>query len=62
MTARPLVSVVLGVYNGEKYLQEQIDSILGQTHRNLEIIALDDVSADRSFLILQDPPLRLRMS
>lgn len=43
-----LVSIVLPVYNGERYLQESIDSILSQTHKNWELIIIDDCSTDKS--------------
>lgn len=42
----PLVSIVLCTYNGEKYLEEQLASLLTQTYRNLEIIIVDDNSTD----------------
>lgn len=42
------VSVVVPVYNVEPYLDEAIDSILNQTHKNLEIILVDDGSKDNS--------------
>ena len=45
MTA-PLVSVILPVFNGEKYLAEAITSILQQTHENLELIIINDGSSD----------------
>lgn len=50
----PLVSVVLCVYNGANYLQEQLDSILRQTYSNLEILILDDKSTDASVAILRE--------
>jgi glycosyltransferase involved in cell wall biosynthesis len=49
----PLILVLLPVYNGEKFLSEQIDSILAQTHQNLRLICRDDGSSDASLNILQ---------
>jgi glycosyltransferase involved in cell wall biosynthesis len=49
-----LVSVVLGAYNGEKYLKEQIDSILRQTYDNIELIIADDCSTDSTPAILRE--------
>jgi glycosyltransferase involved in cell wall biosynthesis len=54
MTESPLVSVVLGTYNGEVYLEEQLRSVLAQTWTNLEIIAIDDGSSDRTVAILRE--------
>ena len=42
-----VISVVVPVYNVEKYLAECIESIIGQTYTNLEIILIDDSSPDR---------------
>lgn len=44
----PLVSVVMPVYNGERYLREAIDSILNQTYTNFEFIIINDGSTDKS--------------
>ena len=51
-TNQPLISVVLPVYNGEKYLTEAIDSILGQTFEDFELIIIDDGSTDGSLEIM----------
>lgn len=45
---RPLVSVVMNCYNGEKYLREAIESVVAQTYANWEIVFWDNQSTDRS--------------
>ena len=42
----PLVTIIVGIYNGERYLAECIDSILKQDYTNIEIILVDDGSPD----------------
>lgn len=49
----PLVSIVVPVYNAEVYVAETIESLLAQSYKNLEIIAIDDGSNDKSYEILQ---------
>lgn len=49
-----LVSVALATYNGERYLPELLDSLLAQTHRDLEVCASDDASTDRTVAILEE--------
>ena len=53
MGAAPMVSVVMPVYNSAEYLEEAVDSILGQTCRDFEFIIVDDGSTDGSADILR---------
>ncbi|MBS1521294.1 MAG: glycosyltransferase [Bacteroidetes bacterium] len=46
MREEPLVSIALCTYNGGRFLSQQLDSILGQTYHNLEIVIVDDCSTD----------------
>jgi len=48
----PLVSIALCTYNGERYIKEQIDTILAQTYQNFELIIVDDLSTDNTPAIL----------
>ena len=48
---KDLISVVIPVYNTEKYLKECIDSVINQSYNNLEIILVDDGSTDNSLEI-----------
>ena len=50
----PAVSVIIPVYNAEKYLQQCLDSIINQTLQDIEIICVDDGSQDDSLEILND--------
>lgn len=50
----PIVSVVVPVYNAEKYLRRCLDSLCGQTLRNIEIVCVNDGSTDSSLQILQE--------
>ena len=52
--SEPKISVVMPVYNSEKYLQESIESILNQTFTDFEFIIVDDQSTDSSWQIIQE--------
>lgn len=54
MTNEPLVSVLVPVYNMERYLEQCLKALTGQTLQDLEIIAIDDGSTDASPCILAD--------
>lgn len=47
------VDVLMATYNGEKYIKEQIESILNQTYKNIQLIISDDCSTDGTKEILQ---------
>ena len=53
MVNRALVSVIVPVYNGERFLDEALRSILDQTYPSVEIIVVDDGSVDQSAEIIQ---------
>jgi GT2 family glycosyltransferase len=52
MNNQPLVSVLMSVYNGERYLREAVESILNQTFTGFEFIIVDDGSTDGTATIL----------
>ena len=54
MENKELISVVVPVYNVEKYLKYSIESIINQTYKNLEIILVDDGSTDSSSIICDE--------
>ncbi len=54
MMNKPKVSIVVPVYNGEKYLRECLDSLVNQTLKELEIICVNDGSTDSSTQILKE--------
>jgi glycosyltransferase involved in cell wall biosynthesis len=60
MSDSPLVSVIINVYNGERYLAEAIESALGQTHSPLELIVVDDGSEDGTAQVAKRFSSRLR--
>lgn len=50
---QPKVSVIIPVYNAEKYLRECLDSVVNQTLKEIEIICVDAGSTDESLTILR---------
>src|SRR5215472_4105163 len=58
----PKVSVIIPNYNHARYLQQRIDTVLGQTFQDFEVILLDDCSTDESRSIIseyaKDPRVR----
>ena len=49
-----LVSIILPVYNGQKFLDSAIKSILSQSYENLELIIINDASTDKSSEIIEN--------
>ena len=54
MEENPLISVIIPVYNVEKYLPECLDSVINQSYKNLEIIIINDGSTDNSLSICNE--------
>ena len=50
----PKVIICMSTYNGEKYVKEQIESLLNQTYKNLEIYVRDDGSKDNTLKIIKE--------
>ena len=52
------ISVIIPVYNSEKYIKKCLDSLLNQTFKNFEIICVNDGSVDNSLKILEEYKLK----
>ena len=57
-TKKPLISIIMSVYNAEIYLDRSIESILDQTYKNIEFIIVNDGSTDKSLEIINKYILR----
>lgn len=51
---KPLISILMPVYNGDAFVSKAVTSILEQTCKDFELIAVDDASSDNSLQILED--------
>ena len=54
MHKEPLVSIIMNCYNGEKYLEESLKSVINQSYQNWELIFWDNLSSDNSKKILNN--------
>lgn len=52
MNNKPLVSIIVLTYNGEKFIEQQLDSIFEQSYSNIEVLVFDDASSDATQEIL----------
>lgn len=54
MNDTPVVNIILAVYNGQKHLKKQLDSLISQTYENITIYIRDDGSTDESVSFIQE--------
>ena len=50
---KDLVSIIVPVYNADKFIQETINSVLNQTYNNFELLLIEDMSTDKSIEIIK---------
>jgi glycosyltransferase involved in cell wall biosynthesis len=51
---KQMISIAMAAYNGEKYIREQLDSILAQTRQDFEMVICDDLSTDDTWKIINE--------
>jgi glycosyltransferase involved in cell wall biosynthesis len=57
---KPLVSVIIPVYNGERFISDAVDNVLGQNYPSVELIIVDDGSTDKTGEIVKQFPADIR--
>lgn len=62
MISNSIISICLATYNGQKYLKEQLDSIVNQTYKDIEVIVQDDCSTDNTVNILDTYKDKLKIT
>lgn len=53
MSEQPAVSIIIPMYNSERYIEQCLGSALNQTFKNYEVIVVDDCSTDRSVELVE---------
>lgn len=61
MAGEPLVSVLIPCYKADRFVREAVESALGQTHRNVEVVVVDDGSPDQSLDVLKEFGASIRL-
>ncbi len=57
---KPVISCIVPVYNGERFVGEALESILGQTYQNLEVLVVDDGSTDGTEKVVREFGIQVR--
>ena len=59
MKINPLITVIVPIYNGEKYVRACLDNLMFQTYKHLEVIVIDDGSTDKTSEIIRNYPVKI---